>query len=103
MPGFVVVIQGGSGASRDRVTLALKQSGVAWWHIIENIWFVTGVDPSVDCNRFIAWLRTKLGEEARWIVVKADGSGEWAGYGPPEWFDWFEKQWHGDPFSKILG
>ena len=91
MSKVVVIVPNSSPEQQLAITIHFKQKA-SWWHYAPDVWllrFATDVVPM------------QLRDEVKQIVPGANVMilkfvnelDDWAGYGPPEWGDWFAKAW----------
>jgi hypothetical protein len=87
---LIIVTDNAARVDRDKITLRLSETGVAWWHRFRQLWLI--VDSQ---ERTAAWWRGWVRDTApgvRHLVMSSKG-GDWAGYLVPEQGDWLHRVW----------
>jgi hypothetical protein len=90
---FVVIVDDAPKASREAITEALKDEGVAWWH-----WFQSGWLLKDRKERSAAWWRTRLrkASNAHMLVLEIADPARWSGFGNKSAFVWLHTIWDKD-------
>lgn len=86
---YMLVFEDLDDTQREQITKYVKEFSVGWWHHMQNIWIVN-TDKSAkqlvdEVKPFIP-----AGLHGRTLVFRLPelGTREWAGFGPPKWYEW---------------
>ena len=92
MNRFVLIIPQCLPATQQIVTRHVVSQGAAYWHWSPDVWLL-----SFPASKTSVAVRDELGRllpGVQNIVVRFDDPNwDWAGFGPPEWTNWFRQSW----------
>jgi hypothetical protein len=90
MSRLVVIIPMCLPVTQDTMTKYFSQKA-AYWHWSPDVWLLRYRE-----EKTAAQLRGEIGRllpAVQFLVMTIQSQGEWAGFGTPEWQDWFNKYW----------
>ena len=92
MNKFMIVLPNSTPAQRLAVNNLFPPQRAAWWHWSPEVWLVsfpTEIHTSAELRDEIK--RVLPGNNV--LVLPFSDTKDWAGWGPQEWQEWFNRFW----------
>lgn len=91
MAKYVVIVDGMAAEQTSSIAVAIKDTGVGWWHWIGNVWLIQ--DSSALGAGFWRNLCLQRVPGGSVLVFEAADNTDWSACLPKPWHQWLYDNW----------
>lgn len=92
MKVFAVAAAPSDQIRRDSITMHFKNQGWGFWHWFPDFWILATQNDDATSEELRETVKT-IAPGLYCMVLALDTSSSWAGFGSPEWKEWFDIHW----------
>ena len=92
---FVIAVEGASKRMKDAVTNLLDGSEYGYWHWMEDLWLIAGVEGDVGAQSLGEWIEEEIPglSSLNYLVIEIAPGKEYWGRNVKKAWDWMEQDW----------